>query len=179
MAMKYNHCSFYIILLCIGLAAYSVYSQINHTWIATPPTYILLILSIMAFIYAIKGRKDKTSWVSTFRSWLTITLSVLLSIVLLLVIFLQLLGSLLGGNEHLKTIHSPDETYTIDFYQWDAGAAGTFGIRGELNGPLWFKKSIYLERRVEDVSIEWISNTVVSINNHKLDLAQGETFGYE
>lgn len=86
--------------------------------------------------------------------------------------------SLFGVNEHIKTVSSPDNGYTIDFYFWDAGAAGTFGIRGELNGPLWFKKRIYYEKRTENVNVEWKSNNKVSINNHTLKLNEGETFGY-
>jgi len=89
-----------------------------------------------------------------------------------------LFSSLFGVNEHIKTVSSPDNGYTIDFYFWDAGAAGTFGIRGELNGPLWFKKRIYYEKRTGNVNVEWKSNNKVSINNHILKLNEGETFGY-
>ncbi len=82
------------------------------------------------------------------------------------------------ANKHVKTIHSPNGDYTVDFYRWDQGATGTFGIRGELNGPLWFKKRIYIQKRMEDVSVDWQSNDIVSINNHILNLKEGETFGY-
>ncbi len=87
-------------------------------------------------------------------------------------------GSSIGSNSHLETISSPDGNYTIDFYRWDVGAAGTFGIRGELNGPLWCKKRIYYEIRTEKVDFEWVNNNTVSINNHILNLKEGDTYGY-
>ena len=150
----------------------------NNTWLISPPIYILFILAVLALVLGVKGLKDKRSWLTKTRSWLTISLASLLSIALFLVLSFTLLFSSLGANEHLKTVSSPDDSYTIDFYRWDAGAAGTFGVRGELNGPLWFKKRIYYEQRTEKVDVEWESDHNVLINNHVLDLKEGDTFGY-
>ena len=175
---RYNFWSLYLILICLGVAFYSLYSNINNTWLISPPNYILFIISVLAFILGIKGLKDKRNWRTKTRSWLTITLSSLLSIALFLALSFTLFFSSFGANEHIKTVSSPDNSYTIDFYRWDAGAAGTFGVRGELNGPLWFKKRIYYEKRTENVNVEWKSNNKVSINNHILKLNEGETFGY-
>ncbi|WP_256464174.1 DUF5412 family protein [Halobacillus amylolyticus] len=50
--------------------------------------------------------------------------------------------------------------------------------KGELNGPLWFKKRIYYQERTENVDVEWESNDTVSINNHILNLDEGDTYGY-
>ena len=102
----------------------------------------------------------------------------MLSIILFLAVLLSLLLFSLGANEQISTTYSSDGNYKIDFYRWDAGAAGSFGIRGELKGPLWFKKRIYYERRVMQAEIKWENNHSVSINNHLLDLAEGETYGY-
>ena len=175
---RYNVWAFYLILICIGVSFYSLYSNITNTWLISPPTYILFIISLLAFILGIKGLKDKRNWRTKTRSWLTIILSSLLSIVLFLALSFTLFFSAFGANEHIKTVSSPDNSYTIDFYLWDAGAAGTFGVRGELNGPLWFKKRIYYEKRIENVNVEWKSNHEVSINNRILKLNEGETFGY-
>ena len=49
-----------------------------------------------------------------------------------------LIFSFAGANEKIETISSTVNNYTFDFYRFDAGAAGSFGVRGELNGPLWF-----------------------------------------
>ncbi|KHF38551.1 membrane protein [Halalkalibacter okhensis] len=179
MEERYNLWSFNLIIVCIGLAAYSFYSNIVHTWQITPPNYILLIISLLAFTLGIFGFKDKRNWRTKTRSWLTIILSSLTSIALFLAVLFTFFFSSMGANEHIKTVNSPDDNYTIDFYRWDQGATGTFGVRGELNGPLWFKKRIYIQRRTEEVNIEWKSNDIVSINNHILNLNKGDTYGYQ
>jgi hypothetical protein len=70
-------------------------------------------------------------------------------------------------------VQSPDEKYTINFYITDAGGMGTFGVLGELRGPLWFKKKIYVEKRVKQVDVKWVDNHTALINNHRLDLTTG------
>ncbi|MFC0525603.1 DUF5412 family protein [Pontibacillus salicampi] len=179
MGKKYNLWSFYLILVCLGLAAYSLYSKINYTWIIAPPNYILLIISLTAFTLGIIGFKYKRNWWAKTRSWLTVILSTLTSIGLILVVSFTLFFSSMGANEHIKTATSLDGNYTIDFYRYDAGAAGSFGVRGEINGPLWFKKRIYYQDRVNQVIVEWESDDSVSINNHILKLDEGDTYGYQ
>lgn len=151
---RYNLWALYLIIICLGVACYSLYSNINNTWLISPPNYILFIISVLAFILGIKGLEDKRNWRTKTRSWLTITLSSLLSIALFLALSFTLFFSSFGANELIKTVSSPDNRYNIDFYLWDAGAAGTFGVKGELNGPLWFKKRIYYEKRIENVNVE-------------------------
>ena len=176
--IKHNLWSFYFTLLCIGLTIYSFFSNIINTWLVIPPNYVLLLLSIIALVSGIIGFKDKRNKWTKSRSWLTVIMSILLIIILLFAVLFTLLGSTIVSNSHLESMSSPDGKYTIDFYSWDAGAAGTFGIRGELNGPLWFKKRIYYEKRTENVDVEWVNNNTVSINNHTLNLDEGDTYGY-
>jgi len=178
MEKRYNLWSFYLIIVCLGLAAYSLYSNIENVWLIAPPNYILLLVSVIVFILGIKGFKDKRNWQVKTRSWLTVILSFLMSIVLILAILLSLFASFLGVIEHIETVHSPDGNYTIDFYRFDGGAAGPFGVRGELDGPLWVKKRIYYQERVEKVEAEWENTTTISINNHILNLKDGDTYGY-
>ncbi|MFS0673845.1 DUF5412 family protein [Ornithinibacillus sp. 179-J 7C1 HS] len=178
MAKRYNVGSFYLILVCFGLGLYSLYSNLNHTWMIAQPNYILLVFSLLAFVFGIIGFKDKRNWRTKIRSWFTIILSLLMAIVLSLAVLLTLFASSLGANEYIKTVQSPDGKYTIDFYRYDAGALGSHGIRGELNGPLWFKKRIYYRDREEQVEVEWKNNSTISINNHTLNLKKGETYGY-
>ncbi|MBW7457158.1 DUF5412 family protein [Paenibacillus sepulcri] len=170
---KYNLVSFCLSLFCSLTTAYSVYSNVRDSWLIAPPNYMILLLSILALILAIKGFKDKSSWFARMRSWLNVLLSVALSFVLLIALSFTTIFS--GAKVLLKTAHSPDNHYTIDFYYTDAGAMGTFGILGELNGPLWFKKKIYSERRVDQADIEWANNHIILINNHELDLKEGGT----
>lgn len=84
--------------------------------------------------------------------------------------------SISSYKEHLTTAISPDHKYQIDFYHYDSGAKGTWGITGVLKGPLWFKKNIYIERRLDQVEIEWENNHTTLINGHKLDLEKGGIF---
>jgi hypothetical protein len=179
MRKQYNLWAFYLILVCFGLATYSLYSNMKNTWLIAPPNYILLIISLIALILGIVGFKDKRNWWTKARSWLTVILSSLTTVGLFLVVSFTLFFSSVGANEHIKTVSSTDGNYTIDFYRFDAGAAGSFGVRGELNGPLWFKKRIYLQHNVEQVQAEWKNNDKVSINNHILKLDEGDTYGYQ
>ena len=72
---KFNLWSFYLILVCIGLALYALYSNINHNWLVVPPNYILLIISLLALTFGIFGLKDRRNRITKIRSWLTIILS--------------------------------------------------------------------------------------------------------
>ncbi|WP_167360071.1 DUF5412 family protein [Halobacillus dabanensis] len=112
-------------------------------------------------------------------TWFSITLSALLTTALILGSLLTISLSSLGAKEKLKTVKSPDGAYVIDFYRFDAGAAGTFGIIGELNGPLWSKKKLYYQQRTEEVNVEWQGEEVVIINNKELNLKKGEVYGYD
>lgn len=179
MEIKYNLWSFHLLLFCLGISCYSLYSNINNTWLIAPPNYILLVVSVIAFILGIIGFKDKRNWRAKLRSWLTLVFSILLSIALLLVLLFSSFFSSMGESEHIKTVSSPDGNYTIDFYRWNAGAAGTFGIKAELNGSLWFTKGLYYKKRTENVDVEWERNNKVSINNHILNLDKGDTYGYQ
>lgn len=178
MERVYNLWSFILTLVSLGLAVYSLYSILNNTWLIAPPNYVLLIISLLAFILGIIGFKDKRNWWVKTRSWLTVILSSLTSIGLLLVLLFISVFSM-GTNEHIKTVSSPDENYTIEFYRFDAGASGSFGLRGELDGPLWFKKRIYLQHNVEQVEVEWEDDNKVSINENILKLDEGDTYGYQ
>jgi hypothetical protein len=101
-----------------------------------------------------------------------------MSITIFLAMMITSFFSPLGAIEHIETVHSPDGKFTIDFYRYDPGATGEVGIRGELNVPLWFKKRIYHEPRMGYVEVEWVNNSIISINHQIIDLNKGETFGY-
>ncbi len=178
MKQNYRLMSFYLALFCFGLTSYSFYSYLYSNWLIAPPIYILLLLSIIAFIYGLKGLDKEAKWLLKIKSWITIILPFILTVILTLGLFFSLLLSAFGANERIETTHSPDGIYTIDIYRWDAGAAGTFGVKGELNGPLWTKKRIYYQKRVDNVEINWINNFTVTINGYILNLKEGETYGY-
>ncbi|TFJ92353.1 DUF5412 family protein [Lentibacillus salicampi] len=180
MEKKCNLWSFYLILICIGLAVYSLYSNINSksTWLITPPNYVLLIMILSTLVLGMIGFKNRQNWCSITRSWITVTLSSLTAMVLFLGMAFTALFSSIAVNEPIKTINSPNGDYRIDFYYFDAGATGSFGVRGEIDGPLWFEKRIYYQEGIENVEVSWKSNDKVLINNHSLNLGEGETHGY-
>jgi len=176
MVGKLNQVAFYLTLFCFGISCYSLYALIDHKWLVSPSNYFLLIGSAICLILGIIGIKERRSWKSIGRSFFSIILSLLLCIVLVISI---LISHFLGGNELFKTVKSADGHYVIDFYRWDEGATGTYGIRGELQGALWFKRSIYLEKETNIVSVDWKSNSKVVINGKELELSKGEVFYYE
>ncbi|MGP4070802.1 DUF5412 family protein [Halobacillus sp. B29] len=179
MGKQYNLWAFYLILVCLGLATYSLYSNMNNTWLIAPPNYILLLISMIALTLGVLGFKDKRNWRVKTRSWITVIISSLTSIGLFLVVSFTLFLTSMGADEHIQTDSSPGDKYTIDFYHYDAGAAGSFGVRGEINGPLWFKKRIYLQPNIQQVDVEWENNDTLSINNQILKLDEGDTYGYQ
>ncbi len=130
-----------------------------------------MLFIILSLIIGIIGFKFRAKLFSKIRSWVT----VLSIIILFLIWFLLVISTSIGGKEHIETTHSPDDDYTIDFYSWDAGAAGTFGVRGELDGLL-FKKIIYNERRKEKVDCRWIDSNTIIVNNHTINFKKGETY---
>ncbi|MCT2534719.1 DUF5412 domain-containing protein [Aquibacillus koreensis] len=183
MGKRFTLWSLYLTLFCIVSSAYSLFSMINNNWLISPLTVtIFLMMGVLSLCLAVVGViKDDGTWWKITRSWLVLILSSLTSFGLLLALLFTTVFSSMGESTHIKTVSSPNNTYTIEFYKWDAGAAGaagTFGIRGELNGPLWSKKRIYYEKRTENVVVEWENDSEVSINNHILNLDEGETFGY-
>lgn len=178
MNKQYNLGYFYLLLALVALVGYAIYSNINHMWLVVPPNYILFLGSLCILVLAIKGLKNKESRLTRIRSWVTIAFSSLLSIALLLAVTFTFLASSMGASVHIETASSPDDSYTLEFYRWNAGAAGSHGIRGEINGPLWTKKRFYYQVNKEDVNVTWEDENTVTINNHTLQLDEGETYGY-
>ncbi|MER2037123.1 MAG: DUF5412 family protein [Solibacillus sp.] len=161
MAKFVHYFTFYFTLFCIGVFVYSIYAWIEKTWLIAPSIFISLILSVGTFILSLVGFSYASNGWGLVRSWLTILLSFALSTTLFFMLLFSSFASWFGGHELIKTVEYPNNKFTIDFIRWDQGATGTFGIRGVLNGPLWFKKQIYNEARVEEVKIEWNGNNII------------------
>lgn len=171
MGRQYNLLAFYLCIFCVALCFSSIYSNISLSWSVAPPVDIMLIIATASFVTGIIGFKYRKNWQAVIRSWFTVLISVLLSIILLLfVVFYS------EGYQLINIAHSPDKHYTINLYRTNGGATTSFGIKGELNGPLWFKKPIYSQNRMDQAEIEWKNNYTVSINNHILNLKKGETY---
>ena len=135
-------------------------------------------MSFVSVLYLLtKGAKSVHGF-KKILTWLISVVSFLMTALLLCVLTLQLVILLFGGATHLKTSTSPDSRYKIDFYYFDAGAMGTSGVRGELDGPFGFKKHMYYERHATEAQVEWLNDHTISINGNELNLKNGEYFGY-
>ncbi|WP_167751468.1 DUF5412 family protein, partial [Lentibacillus salicampi] len=146
----------------------------NKTADIIPNIYIIILLTFTTFILGILGFRSNNNLPSKIRSWFTVILSLILLIVLFFaMIFTQLFSM---DKEYQSSTESPDNNYKIDLFKFDGGAGSSYGIIGELNGPLWFKKRIYIEDRVKTIETEWVNNYILSINNHELNVKNGEAF---
>ncbi|WP_407271381.1 DUF5412 family protein [Radiobacillus sp. PE A8.2] len=169
-----NMWSFFLALFCLTLSCYSFYSLINHTWVIVPSNLVILFLTIIALIFGLLGFKIRTTLITKIRSWLTVIMSSFLIIVLFMALMFASMFSV--DRQLIKTTQSPDEGYTIDLYIANGGATTVPYILGELNGPLWFKRKIYMEDAIDDVKVEWKDNVTVLINNHKLNINKGDEY---
>lgn len=172
MARKFNIWSFYSCLLCLFLTVHLAYTYFNQKWIVAPPSYILFLLAVLTFVFGMIGISDKTNGWSIMRSWITGIVAAFLCFVL----FFSTFSYVLISEDHMLSTESPDKEYKIQFYLTNGGATTAFGVLGKLDGPLWFTKTIYNDYRMDQAEIKWIDNHTVSINNHILDLKEGDTF---
>lgn len=167
--------------LFIGSVLYGAFScwlLVTTLWDVSS-VLLMFVASVAAFWLTIKGYHGLSGRRGKLGGWLLGTSSFLLSGILLLFLLLDLLILVFGAAEHIATSESPDGYYTVEFVFYNGGAVGPFGIRGELNGPLWFTKSIYHEPRGFEADVTWQNDYTVLINGHTLDLHKGETFEYE
>lgn len=165
MYQKYHAISFYLSLVCLFVYSYLLYACIKNEWIITSFSTITLSLLITILLtMGLIGFAYKGTVLRRVKSWLTIC-----------ILLTTQLASFIGGKEHLETVSSPDASYTVHLYTWNAGGAGTFGVVGELDG-LWFNKRIYKERRTEEVRAKWRDSHTIAINHRELDLKKGDTY---
>lgn len=171
MGRKYNLWSFLLGLLLAALSLQALYASYTGTWSLVPPASVLWLLSVIAFFMGISGFRDKSSRGARWRSWLTVLIVFPLSAIFLLGIMVDTFA-----KEPIATTQSPDSKTTIDFYTLNGGAATSISVVGKVNGPLWFKKNIYYDDKMDRADVTWTNNHIITINNHTLDLDKGETF---
>lgn len=168
MVKKMNRIALLLVLILYFITFYSLYANMHNQWLIAPPVYVLLVTSIFVLALALFGIQDRSNNFAKLRSWISVILSSVLIVLLLVVASFTAMFS--GAKVLLTTTHSPDQHYTLKFYKTDAGAMGTFGIVGELQGPLWFRKVVYSERKADQVQLEWSNNYTVVINEHQVNL---------
>lgn len=168
MVKKMNRIALLLVLILYFISSYSLYANMNNQWLIAPPAYMMLVFSIFVLVLAILGIQDRSNNFAKTRSWISVILS---SVLIFLLLALTSFTAMFSGSKVLlTTTHSPDQHYTLKFYKTDAGAMGTFGIVGELQGPLWFRKVVYSERKTDEVHLEWSNNHTVVINEHQVNL---------
>ncbi|WP_339216711.1 DUF5412 family protein [Solibacillus sp. FSL W8-0372] len=151
----------------------------NTLWTYSNMTLIVLNICFVIVIYILIKEFKQLNLSKKIIAIFINTISFIFTGLILVYFALKILIFSVGGAEHLFTSNSPNRHYTLDFYAFDAGAMGTFGIRAELDGPLGFKKQLYYERHGEEANVQWLTDDIVIINGHELNLKNGDTFGYQ
>ena len=176
--MQYFKRACVLFSLCIAFIVFCGWLMTHTLWTVSTSSLVTLIMAFISVIYLlIKGAKS-VHGLYKFLSSLIGAVSFLITALLLCVFLLQLVIMLFGGATHLTTSISPDQRYKINFYYFDAGAMGTFGVRGELDGPFGFEKQMYYERHATEAQVEWLNDYTIRINGNELNLKNGEYFGY-
>lgn len=117
---------------------------------------------------------DKTIIINTKKKTLFGCLGILLIILIgisyTIYYFFFSMNNLPEG-ELLKTIESPNETYSLEIYRTDGGATTSFSIRGALvENQTKNSKNIYWNYKAENTSVSWKNEHTVVINGTVLDV---------
>ncbi len=80
----------------------------------------------------------------------------------------------LPEGDFIKSYDSPNKTYTINSYLCSGNATTDFSVRCEaVDNSSGKTRNIYWSYREKDVSVEWIDETNVIINNHRINIING------
>lgn len=104
----------------------------NTLWTFSYTTLIVIALLFVLIIYSLLKEYKQLSCLKKVVASFLNTISILFTSLILLFFALKIIVYSFGGTEHLVKSYSPDMGYTLDFYAFDAGAMGSFGIRGNL-----------------------------------------------
>lgn len=173
--MNYLKGSFLFSFLTITVTIYYFYALDRmNVWRIIPGYFVYIFYLISVFLVVMAFQKKH---IKTVPQKFLIIIPILINIVLTVILCIYLFFSMAIGRSFplIQTETSPDEKIELNFYSFDAGGMGTFGVIGEVNGPLWFKKRIYYEKRIQDIEIEWIDNDTLLINKQLIELKEAGT----
>ena len=77
----------------------------------------------------------------------------------------------LPTGEYLKSLESPNSSYTLKAYRYSGGATVDWSLRVEVvNNSSNQKYNIYYKYHDYDVDMEWLDDNTVKINGKKLNI---------
>jgi hypothetical protein len=139
-------------------------------WEISPKVNVLFLISAISFLLSMVGFNKKDSIIFMVSRVFSGAL------LCLLVCFVAYFPPV--GKDLIKTSYSPDHHYSVKIYRVDGGATIDYAIQGEISGPLWFKKIVFNDYKVDYAKIYWQNNTTISINSHKINLEKGESYDF-
>ncbi len=102
---------------------------------------------------------------------LVLSFVVLFAIIISLLFFQQCNMENIDGGEFIESISSPNNDYLLNAYFIDGGPISGDGIRVELvNKKTNRTKNIYYDYPVSNVSMEWIDDHTVKINDYTMNI---------
>ncbi|MBR5217231.1 MAG: hypothetical protein IKV68_02605 [Oscillospiraceae bacterium] len=108
-------------------------------------------------------------------------LSTLVVVLLLAVFCFSVVGIVSSQSPESDTLlmesHSPNGTYLVKAFRTNPGATVDYSIRCYVSSKNYTGK-IYDAYHEASVSIEWITDDVVSINDKQIDLSKKEAYSW-
>ncbi len=91
----------------------------------------------------------------------------------------QFLSLPLPEGEYIKSVSSPNNAYIVKAYLCANGATDADSVRCEVIETSTRRcRNIFWQHQRNDVEIKWINNTVVSIDDIKLDMENNEYYDW-
>lgn len=87
--------------------------------------------------------------------------------------------SRIPNGRYVTSVESPNHHYKINIYLVESGATVSDSIRGELvNESTHHAKNIYWGYKEDAASVNWMSDEIVSINGHQLNVDKGQIYDW-
>ena len=165
--------AFVLVIAVAATTSFYFYHHVMNVW-RVYSLSIVIILGLASFIgtlvlFTLTDTKRKVE--VYIRTGI-----IVLNIFLFLFIIILSFGGNTTSHTQIKTVASENEEYVIDFYEFPIGFYGeNKGRYGELDGPLGFKKRIYLELySINELQIEWKDSSTLVVNGKVINLADNE-----
>lgn len=169
-----HYIGFYLTVACLLIIGLPIVVRYLSQWSVGLPASFIWLVCLTALVLTSIGISSHQSIHDRLRGWFSLSISIVLIGLVSIWLFFSMLFS--PAKQLLDTTTSPNGAYTIDLYRGNGGATTSFWIVGELDGPLWTTKRIYYHYNKDQVDFNWVNDHTIEINNHPIDLANGEVF---